>query len=67
MLHTAAYWLVLTIRATIPRVPPLAKAEFAAIRLRLLKLVRHRIAVEVTRLSCYRLPSRSNPLREHSA
>ena len=38
ILHTAAYWLVLTIRVTIPRVHPLAKAEFATIRLRLLKL-----------------------------
>jgi hypothetical protein len=38
ILHTAARWLVLIIRATIPRVHPLAKAEFATIRLRLLKL-----------------------------
>src|SRR3954452_19853165 len=41
ILHTAAYWLMLTIRATIPRVHPLAKAEFATIRLRLLKLAAH--------------------------
>jgi Transposase DDE domain group 1 len=33
-----AYWLVLAIRAAIPKVPPLARAEFATIRLRLLKL-----------------------------
>ena len=38
ILHTAAYWLVLTTRAAIPRLHPLAKAEFATIRLRLFKL-----------------------------
>jgi hypothetical protein len=38
LLHTAAYWLVLAIRAAIPKVHPLARAEFATIRLRLLKL-----------------------------
>src|SRR5204862_2879490 len=32
ILHTAAYWLVLTTRAAIPRLHPLAKAEFATIR-----------------------------------
>jgi Transposase DDE domain group 1 len=56
LLHTAAYSLVLTIRATIPRLHPLARAEFATIRLRLLKLAariskagtRVRIAFTVT-------------------
>ena len=38
LLHTAAYWLLLAIRAAIPKVHPLARAEFATIRLRLLKL-----------------------------
>jgi hypothetical protein len=38
VLHTAAYWLVLTIRNAIPKTNPLAKAEFATLRLRLLKL-----------------------------
>jgi hypothetical protein len=38
ILHTAAYWLMLTIRDAIPIVHALAKAEFATIRLRLLKL-----------------------------
>jgi hypothetical protein len=38
ILHTAAYWLMLTLRDAIPRTHPLAKAEFATIRLRLLKL-----------------------------
>jgi len=38
ILHTAAYWLVLGIRSAIPTLNPLAKAEFATIRLRLFKL-----------------------------
>jgi len=38
ILHTAAYWLVLTVRDAIPRVHALATAEFNTIRLRLLKL-----------------------------
>jgi hypothetical protein len=38
ILHTAAYWLILTVRDAIPAAHPLATAEFATIRLRLLKL-----------------------------
>jgi hypothetical protein len=38
VLHTAAYWLVLAVRDAIPRAHALAKAEFATIRLRLLKV-----------------------------
>ena len=38
ILHTAAYWLILTIRDAIPKTHALAKAEFATIRLRLLKI-----------------------------
>lgn len=38
ILHTAAYWLMLTIRDAIPTAHTLATAEFATIRLRLLKL-----------------------------
>ncbi len=38
VLHTAAYWLMLGIRDAIPAASPLAKAEFATLRLRLLKL-----------------------------
>jgi len=38
ILHTAAYWLILTIRDTIPQTHALATAEFTTIRLRLLKL-----------------------------
>jgi Transposase DDE domain group 1 len=38
VLHTAAYWLMLTLRKAIPAASPLAKAEFATIRLKLLKI-----------------------------
>ena len=38
ILHTAAYWLVLIVRDKIPQPRDLAIAEFATIRLRLLKI-----------------------------
>ena len=38
ILHTAAYWLILAVRDAIPATHALATAEFATIRLRLLKL-----------------------------
>ncbi len=38
VLHTAAYWLMLALRDVIPRSAPLARAEFATLRLRLLKI-----------------------------
>lgn len=38
VLHTAAYWLVLVVRDRIPKPRDLATAEFATIRLRLLKI-----------------------------
>jgi hypothetical protein len=38
VLHTAAYWLMLGVRDAIPAASPLAKAEFATLRLRLLKI-----------------------------
>lgn len=38
ILHTAAYWLILTLRDAIPKTHALAKAEFATLRLRLLKV-----------------------------
>jgi Transposase DDE domain group 1 len=38
VLHTAAYWLMLTVREAIPKQRDLAKAEFATLRLRLLKI-----------------------------
>ena len=38
ILHTAAYWLVLSVRDAIPRPQPLATAEFTTLRLRLIKI-----------------------------
>ncbi len=38
ILHTAAYWLVRTVRDAIPKHEPLASGEFSTIRLRLLKI-----------------------------
>ncbi len=38
ILHTAAYWLLLSVRDAIPEPQTLARAEFATIRLRLLKI-----------------------------
>ena len=38
ILHTAAYWLMRTIRDAIPKAQPLASGEFSTIRLRLLKI-----------------------------
>ena len=38
VLHTAAYWLMLAVRNAIPQTEPLAKAEFATIRERLIKI-----------------------------
>jgi hypothetical protein len=38
VLHTAAYWLMLAVREAIPAARDLARAEFATLRLRLLKI-----------------------------
>lgn len=38
VLHTAAFWLMHGVRATIPEASPLARAEFATIRQRLIKI-----------------------------
>ena len=38
VLHTAAYWLMLSLREAIPAARDLARAEFATLRLRLLKI-----------------------------
>jgi len=38
VLHTAAYWLMLTLRDAIPQAAPLAKAEFVTIRAKLIKI-----------------------------
>ena len=38
VLHTAAFWLLHTVRAAVPKTSALAKAEFATIRARLIKI-----------------------------
>jgi hypothetical protein len=38
VLHTAAYWLMLSVREAIPETNPLAKAEFNTLRERLIKI-----------------------------
>lgn len=38
VLHTAAFWLLHAVRAAIPKAHPLARAEFATIRLKLMKI-----------------------------
>jgi hypothetical protein len=38
VLHTAAYWLMLAVRDAIPAARDLARAEFATLRLKLLKI-----------------------------
>jgi hypothetical protein len=35
VLHTAAYWLMLTVREAIPKARDLASAEFSTLRLQL--------------------------------
>ncbi len=49
VLHTAAYWLMLTVRDAIPKPQPLATAEFMTLRLRLLKIA-GRITETATRV-----------------
>jgi hypothetical protein len=49
VLHTAAYWLMLTVRDAIPRPQSLATAEFTTLRLRLLKIAA-RITETATRV-----------------
>ncbi len=38
ILHAAAYWLILAVRDAIPRTHDLVRAEFAALRVHLLKI-----------------------------
>ncbi len=49
VLHTTAYWLMLTVRDAIPKPQPLATAEFTTLRLRLLKIA-GRITETATRV-----------------
>jgi hypothetical protein len=52
ILHTAAYWLMLEMRNAIPKRSPLSTAEFATIRLRLLKIAA-RVVEGVARIRVY--------------
>ena len=58
VLHTAAYWLMLTVRDAIPKPLPLALAEFATLRARLLK-----IAARITETEPHRVSRRLQSLR----
>ena len=49
MLHTAAYWLMLTVRDAIPKPQALATAEFTTLRMRLLKIAA-RVTETATRI-----------------
>jgi hypothetical protein len=49
VLHTAAYWLILTVRDAIPKPQALATAEFTTLRVRLLKIAA-RITETATRV-----------------
>src|SRR3954451_21335526 len=49
VLHTAAYWLMLTMRDAIAKLHPLATAEFTTLRMRLLKIA-GRITETATRV-----------------
>ena len=49
VLHTAAYWLMLTVRDAIPSPQPLATAEFTTLRMRLIKIAA-RITETATRV-----------------
>ncbi len=49
VLHTAAYWLMLTLRDAVPKTHQLSKAEFATLRLRLLKIAT-RVTETVSRI-----------------
>src|SRR6201997_104424 len=49
VLHTAAFWLMHGVRAAIPKASPLASAEFATIRQRLIK-IGARVIEHITRI-----------------
>jgi hypothetical protein len=56
VLHTAAFWLMLAVRAAIPQTNPLAKAEFATIRERLFKIAAR--VIEQRKAGVYRVCSK---------
>jgi len=61
--HTAAYWLMLTVRDAIPKARELATAEFATLRLRLLKIAARVVEDHEPRAPrLRRCMSRSRPL-----
>ena len=49
VLHSCAYWLMLSLRDAVPAASPLAKAEFATLRLRLIK-IGARVVEKATRI-----------------
>jgi hypothetical protein len=49
VLHTGAYWLLLTVRDAIPKIQALASAEFTTLRMRLIKIAA-RITETATRV-----------------
>jgi hypothetical protein len=54
VLHTGAYWLLLKVRGNIPRLQPLATAEFKTLQMRLIKIAA-RISETATRVRiCFR-------------
>ena len=61
VLHTAAYWFMLTVRETIPKQQALATAEFTTLRTRLLKIAA-RITEPATRVRvAFATPFRTQP------
>ena len=68
LLHTVAFWLMLTLRDAIPKQQTLATAEFATLRMRLLKIAA-RVAETATRvrIALRRRLLRSHPLSWHRA
>jgi len=65
ILHTAAYWLILTVRDAIPKAHALATAEFATLRLRLLKLGTRVIETASRVRLALILSSSASPTRAH--
>jgi len=49
VLHTGAYWLLLKVRGSIPKLQPLATAEFKTLQMRLIKIAA-RISETATRV-----------------
>ena len=71
VLHTAAFWLMHGVRAAIPKASPLASAEFATIRQRLIKIgarvIEHIARIRVQLLSTLVAQTRRCSAASHSA